>query len=363
MSETFTYPTSAELVSVAQDKMPRLIQDRPCFKLLPPRSVNDFFLMWEQMDNFQGIQQVRGLDGQPQRVKRVGIKRYLMEPGVYGEYLTVSERELTIRRAQGTFGTPIDISDLVMMLQDQLLQRRLDRVESQIWTLLLTGTFTVKNAEGLTVHTDTFPLQSYAASTPWSTWASATPLLDMRTMQLKHRGHSVAFDRRSTLYLNQKTVNDMLFNTNAADLYGRRTAGVGAPGSLGGTLNTLDDVNKIFMMENLPQVQPYDESYLSDGTDGNAAGTVVLYIPNGEGVLVGARPAGQTVGEFRFCRNANTPAMGDGAPGEGGMGSGPYMRVIDRGEFQVPRSIEVHDGYNGGPAIYYPTAIISVSGL
>jgi hypothetical protein len=42
---------------------------------------------------------------------------------------------------------------------------------------------------------------------------------------------------------------------------------------------------------------------------------------------------------------------------------GPYTKVIDRGELQVPRTIEVHDGHNGGPAIFYPSAVIKLSGL
>jgi len=343
---TFTFPTSAELIEIAQDKMPRLVQDRPVFKIFPIRSVDSHELIWEQRDNYQGLQQVRGLEGAFSRVKKTGLKRYKMDPGVYGEYEGIEETELTVRRQIGTFGTPIDISDLVMPIQDKLLGRRLDRIEYIIWTLLTTGTFAVSDGTGVVKHTDSFTLQTYAATIPWSTYATATPLADLRAIQLKHRGTSASFGADAELWVNLKTANDLLLNTNTADIYGRRTAGLG-------TFNNLEQINQLLAGENLPKIVIYDEGYLSDGTDGNAAGSYQLYIPNGSGVVVGKRPAGQTVGEYRMTRNANNPDM---APG-------PVMRVIDRGETVLPRSIEVYDGHNGGPALYFGSAIVKVTGL
>jgi hypothetical protein len=54
-----------------------------------------------------------------------------------------------------------------------------------------------------------------------------------------------------------------------------------------------------------------------------------------------------------MTRNANNPNMKPGA----------YMKVFDRGEATVPRSIDVHDGHNGGPCIYYPSALVKLSNL
>lgn len=351
---TFTYPSSAELIEIAQDKMPRLIQDRPIFDLMPIASQDENVLLWEQMDNFQGLQQVRGLNGAPQRVKKTGVNRYSMVPGAYGEYEPIDETEITTRRRIGQFGTPVDISDLVMYTQDKLLLRRLDRIELMGWTLLLTGTFSVANADGTVTHTDTFPVQSFSASTPWSTWATATPMQDLRTIQLKSRGHSVNFGRKAKCFVNRKTGNDILSNSNATDLYGRRTGQAAGPAlPPGGTLNTLKDVNAVLLDQDLPEIVIYDEGYLSDGTDGNAAGSFQLFIPNGEAVVVGVRPAGQTIAQFRYTRNANNPDAGPGA----------YMRVIDKGEIQIPRSVEVHDGFNGGPVIFFPSGIVKLTGL
>lgn len=332
---TFIYPTSAELQQVAQDKMPALMKNRPCFDIFPARSVDSHLLIWEQLDNFLGLQQVRGMDGEPSRVKKIGAKRYTMVPGVYGEFIDLDEQELTARRQYGTFGTPVDISDLVMLAQDQLLQRRLDRIEAIIWTLITTGTFSVSLPTGGVAHTDTYTLQTASRAVSWATVATATPLADFRAVQLLHRGHSVSFGKGARAFMNRGTFNTMISNTNAADLYGRRTAGLG-------TFNNLPQLNDLLAGDDLPQITIYDEGYLDDSN------TFQLFIPDGKVAIVGQRPAGQVIGEYRFTRNANNPNL---APG-------PYMKVVDLGDVRVPRRIDVHDGHNGGPVIYFPSAVV-----
>jgi hypothetical protein len=168
----------------------------------------------------------------------------------------------------------------------------------------------------------------------WGTFATATPLADLRAVQLLARGHSVRFDQSSRAYANQVTVNKMLANTNAADLYGRRTAGLG-------TANSLNQVNELYTMDGLPNIRVYDEGYL------NTSGTFVPHIPNDKVVVVGRRTDGAPIGEYQMVRNVNNPGMAPGA----------YMRVIDRGETEVPRTLEIHDGHNGGPALRFPSAV------
>ncbi len=332
---TFVYPTAAEIMQIAQDKMPRLTQDRPIFDIFPIRAVNETLLVWEQLDNFKGLQAARGLNGQPTRVQPIGLKSYQMQPGVYGEFAPINEMELTIRRAAGTWGSPIDISDLVLEKQDHLLQRRLDRIEYIGWTLLATGTFSVPAPNNAVVHTGTFPIQTYTAGTSWATAATSSPLADFSAVQLLSRGHSVDFGAVATAFMNRSTFNNLRANSNAADLYGRRTQGLG-------TFNNLQGINQLLMGDDLPQIVIYDQGYYTD------AGTFVTYIPANTAIVVGKRPAGQPVGEYRMTRNGNNPDL---APG-------PYMRVIDTGEFTVPRTLEVHDGFNGGPVVYFATAVV-----
>lgn len=325
-------------MAIAQDKLPNLMANRRIFDLFGVESVDDHIIMWEQMDNYTGLQQVRGLDGEPARVIKKGIKRYVMEPGTYGEFVNIDERELTTRRKIGQFGTGIDISDLVVSAQDQLLGRRLDRIENIGWTLLATGTFSVPGPNGAILHTDSYTTQSFTAAVPWATVSTATPLGDFRAVQLLHRGHSVQFDSSSLAYMNRVTWNRLISNSNPADLYGRRTAGLGI-------INNVGAFNQLLAGDDLPQIAIYDDGYLND------AGTFVPFLPNGTVILAGKRPAGQKVAAFKYTRNANNPDMAPGA----------YMKVIDLGEVKVPRSIQVHDGGNYGPAIYYPSAIVVLS--
>src|SRR5438132_6323718 len=185
-------------MAIAQDKMPRLTADRPVFDFFPMRSLDAALLVWEQLDNFRGLQQIRGLNGAPPKVQPIGLKQFVYQPGYYGEYTDINELEITQRRAPGTFGQPINISDLVLERQDQLLQRRLDRVEYIIWTLITTGTFSVPASPSIAgglpvVHTDTYPLQTFTAAVGWANSGSSAPLADFSAVQLLHRGHSVDF--------------------------------------------------------------------------------------------------------------------------------------------------------------------------
>lgn len=336
----FLYPTSAELKAVAQEKLPRLIKDRRIFQYFTLNDVESHRLMWEQRDNYLGLQQARGLGGAPAKVKRIGAKRYDMEPGVYGEFIELDETELTLRRKWATFGTPIDVKDLVMEAQEQLLQRRLDRIEQIGWTLLSAGTFSVSKPGGGVVHTDTFPIQTFTASVGWGTSATATPLANFRAIKLLARGKSTSFGPESKALMNQVTFNKMVTNTNANDLAGRRVTGLLSP------LNK-EEINKILLGEGLPQVEivDFEEGYFTDG------GTWTPFIADDKVLVVGKRPAGQPIAEYRMTLNLNNPNGGAGA----------YMKVIDHGDKRVPRSIEVHDGHNGGPVIYFPGSVVSMA--
>jgi hypothetical protein len=330
------FPTNAELELIAQDLLPRMMVDRPEFKWFPVANEDAFLVMWEQRDNWQGLQQVRGLNGEPGKVSRLGSKRYLMQPGVYGEFTTLDEMEMTVKRSPGTFATPIDVTDLVAREEERLLMRRIDRISTIIWTLLVTGTFSVAGPTGAVLHTDSYTTQTYSAAVTWVTSATATPLADLRAIQLLHRGHSVDFGSRAVAYMNRITFNQMISNTNAADIYGRRTQGLG-------TINSPEQLNQLLAMDDLPNFQVYDEGYLAE-----PSGTFTPYIPNNKVVVVGKRLDNSPIGEYKMVRNANNPGLAPGA----------YMKIVDNGDRAVPRLIQVHDGHNGGPALYFPSAIV-----
>ncbi|MCD9188244.1 MAG: major capsid protein [Pyrinomonadaceae bacterium] len=333
----FIYPTNEELKTIEQTKIHALSMNDPIFEHFPIVDVDSHVLSWEQRDNYKGLQQVRGLNGQPKRVNAVGGKKFTIEPGVYGEFATIDEIELTTRRQWGSFNQPVNIDDLVTEKQDQLLARRIDRIKAVLWTLVTLGVFTVLNELGQTVYGGTFPVQSFTAGVAWGTSATATPLANFRAVQLLSRGYSVDFGTRAKAYMNRVTFNKLVQNLNANDLAGRRTSG------LNSVLN-LTEINAILAGEGLPMIVVYDEGYLND------AGTFVPFIADDKVIVIGARPANQPVGDYAMTRNANNPNMEAGA----------YMKVVDD-EDDVPRLITVHDGHNGGPRIYFPSAIVRMS--
>jgi hypothetical protein len=336
MTNTFYMPTSTELTQIAQDKLPRLSQDRAIFDIFRIRDVDQPLVSWEQRDNFIGLMTGRGFNGEPGTVQRVGGHRYNMQPGVYGDKIVIPEQELLLRRQWGTFNTPININDLVMEGQDQLLEVALDRIEWVCWTLLVSGTFSVFNNNVL-VHSDSYTNQTYSAPVVWSTTATSGPLADFRAVKLLSRGHSVNFGRKAVAYMNQTTFNYMISNTNNSDLFGRRNAGLA-------TINNLADLNTLFLGDDLPQIQVYDETYFDN------SGSLQLFIPTGKVIVNGARPANSQVAEFQFTRNAQNVDM---APGL-------YNKIFDRRENDVPGGLEIHTGFNGGPAIMFPSSIVTM---
>jgi len=223
----------------------------------------------------------------------------------------------------------------VMECQDQLLGRRLDRIEKIVWDLLTAGTFSVAGPDGVTMHTDTFTLQTASAAVAWATFATATPLKDFRAVQLLSRGYSVSFGADAKAYMNRVTFNNLVANTNTADLAGRRTSGLQ-------TVLTLGEINSVLAGEGLPQIVIFDGGYL------DSSGTFQPFIPNSKVVVVGRRLDGAPIGNYVYTRNANNP----------GLEPGPYMKVVDNEEREVPRLIEVHDGHNGGPIIEFPSAVV-----
>jgi hypothetical protein len=338
---TFIYPTNAELNTIQPALTARMAAQRVGFDIMPMRSVNAATIEWEQRDNYRGLQQLRGLDGAPTHVKPIGTNRYSYEPGVYGEFQTITETELTKRRGAAAMNVPIAVDDLVAERQEQLTVRELDRMEQIVWTLLTTGTFSIALPGGAVGFTDTFALQTYSRITAWHTTGSAVPTQDWRAVGLLGRGKGVNFGGGANAYMNKATANDLLNNTVTTDLFGRRVGG-------GNTLNSINDLNRFQADLDLPTINVYDEGYYDDSN------TWTLFIPNNKVVVVGKRPAGQKIGEYVKTRNMVNP---DGAPGS-------YFFVKDRtgnapdGSRQVPPNMEVHAGHNGGPVIYYPGSIV-----
>lgn len=336
MPNGFSFPTNSQLTLVAQTLLPVNTMDSPIFKHFPVRTEDTDLIQWEQFDRFKGLQAARGLGGQPNKVEAVGLSRYEMQPGYFAEFMTIDEKDLTRLRVPGSYNAPLNLSTLVAQKQSQLMTRQIQQITRILWTLLANGTISVANGAGLTLYSESYTFQTISGSA-WGTPATGTPLADFRAVQLKHRGYSVRLDRSATAYMNQVTFNKLAANTNSADIYGKRTAGLATP--LG-----VAEVNVVLAGENLPQIEIYDEGY-QDESD-----TFVPYIADNKTIFVGARTDGSALGAYTMTRNASNP---NSAPGQHSY----VIDSADKGQ-KTPHEFEVHLGHNGGPICEFPSAVV-----
>ena len=336
----YEYPTTQELREINPEKIQLLERDRPTFSIFPQVDTDAWTLEWEVKDNWMGFQQLRGLNGQPSYVKMVGERAFSAEPGVFGEFMTIDEKMLTMRARNTRVGEPIDISSLVVERQDYLNLRELDLIEYIHWKALLDGQFSFVGPTGAT-YADQLPIQT-AAFSDWSNLATATPLADLLGLKELTVGKSISFGTAAQIFLNSTTLSYVLRNRNANDLGGQLAV------SSGGVkpLKALGEINTILTGHGLPQLVEYDEGYFAE-----PSGTFTRWIPTDVLSLVGARTNGEALGEYRMVRNANNENM---APGR-------YEEVIDNAGEDIPRQIEVHRGHNGGLVIFYGSAIVKIT--
>jgi hypothetical protein len=342
MTSAYVFPNNATLRQINQDYMPAMRAGRVGIDLFPEVDSDFDNVIWEQADDNVGLMQARGIGGSPPSVSPRGRKVWTKTPGYYGEFEPINELFITAKRQIGTWGSPIDVTDLVTKAQIKLMGRQYDRMEKVVWDLLAGGTYTVLGVSGVIQDSDAFPIPNYVAAVGWATFATATPLNDIRNVMLRARGHAVDFTG-GKIYMNQVTFNNLAQNNNPADLYGRRAAGLS-------TINGLQGFNELLMGENLPPIVIYDRGWKDD------TGLWQVFIPNGTAVAVGKRLDGSTIGEFLITRNANTEPVGS---------PGVYTHVIDTLDQggRLPRTLEVHRGMNAGPALYYPSAVCRMTGL
>ena len=327
----FIYPSNQVLTAVGKEKTHALEQDDPIFDYFPIEEENTSVLSWEQEDADTGLQQVRGINGAPKRVKPLGAKRYTVDPGVFGEFRTLDEKELTERRQYGDLGAPVNIGDLIAREQDRLLGREIDRIRQVLYLLVTKGQYNLLSETGQLIYAAAFAFPSYAASVAWSNLATATPLQDIRNMMLAGLDivTDATFGSEAKLFLNPKKIQQMVANTNANDL-GGRFQNISSSKGLG-------KINEILIEEGLPTIVPIEGKYVDEN------GTVQRFVPDDGGVLFGARR--ETMGSYTMTRNATNP---NSAPGG-------YDFVHE--ELRPPKTIEVHRGHNGGVKVKFGKSI------
>lgn len=352
----FVYPSAAAMERILPDLYARSAAERVGLQIFPIVTEDTYFVRWIQADNYYGLQQMRGLDGQPPKVTRTGEATYVYEPGVYGEHTEITERELLTRAIPGRPEIPIPIDDLVARDDNLLMQRELDRMENNVWNLIGNGvlSITLPGPNGPQVYNDSYTIQNYTSLVPWNTSATAAPIIDFQSVQQLEVGHGVDLGAGATAYMNQYTANLMLNNANTADFAGKRN-------QFGATLNDVGAMSNYFQGQNLPKIKVYDKGFQLIPLTGpitNVNTQFQKFIPNHRVIVVGARPGNSPVGNVKQTVQAMQPG--------GGLRSGPYRYITDSSRglntaLKTPPLIQVHRGWNGGPVIFYPSAVVSMT--
>lgn len=342
MPPTFEIPSAVELRRMAQIRLPMMNKSSVIFEHFPDEFTKAPLLRWAQKDNFVGMQQARGINGKPPLVSMVGDKIYVADPGYYGEFIQLDEFTLTTRRdAAMLSGMPMGIADLVGEAQAQLQTRYWTLKAYILWQLVLNGVFSVIDKTGTIVFKASYTPQSFAPTVPWSTLATSTPIKDLQSIFQVPFGQSVDMGPDATLYINSLDANNLVNNTNAADLGGKKL-------NYGQSVASLAEVNTLLRGYNVPTVKVCDETYVAEN------GTITRFIATGKGVVIGKRSDGAAIGAYRHTNNINS------MPGDP---DGTYSRVAQSAEDEIPMYVRVHNGHNGGPVLFYPGAIVKVTGL
>jgi hypothetical protein len=363
---TYSFQTNAKLSRIAQEKVAVLTLDDPIFLHFPIESVDADTILYEQKDNYTGLQNVRGVGGQYSSVSFVGESRYIVIPGYFGDKTVIDEMKLLRLRQPGTFGTAIDASQLVLEGQELLLNREIDRQRFIAWAMT-GGRFSAQSSQGAILYTDVFPIQGIDASgtqdgktsggqggtgystvysfvmTNWFNKSTATPTADLRQLAVIARGRGVTFGRKAVAYMNRNTWNAMIGNQNSADLKGTLISVLGAGVNIVGE----DMFNeKIAVAADIPKIVVYDEVYLGDGANGTTPGVAYPFLADGEVRVMGARVDGNRLGAIKMTRNAENE----------GQAPGPYDAAIQSKE--PPTTIAVYRGVNYGGIIEYPGSVV-----
>ncbi len=331
----YDFPQPSEMQRIADQKAPLIRARSVIWDFFEEESKDIDVLRWFQKDLYTGMQSWRGIGGKPAPVSLVGDQEYLAQPGSYGDFMPMDERFLmTYSRPESPDGPRVNLTEIVMELQDELLRREYLLKEFCLWKLLVEGTFTITK-DNATVYSGSYTQQSFSAGTAWATVATATPMKDLLGLPILGRGKQVNFGRGARLLMNQKTANYLILNTNAADIGGKLLGN-------GNTFNTLNDVNNVLQLNGCPTVEICEEGFF-DAANSN---TWTPWIPDNKFVLIGTRQDARYLGSYRMTKNVNSPS-----------GRGSYSKVMIEQD-EVPIRAEVHQGHNGGPVLLYPGSII-----
>ncbi len=348
MSRTYTYPTNVALDRVVQE----YVIDASSFmglQILPVEPAYTQKVQWDELDSERGMTAPHLLGTDPRIDLRLGSRLREYEPIAFKETDLVKEDELLRARQLGTLGGAINITPLIARIAKARMDKTRIRQEWTIWEALR-GQLTI-NENGVFT-SETFPVQQFAPTTPWSNLAAATPLKDFNAVKLLFRGTGATIAGAEAI-INQTTANWLLENQNAADLKGFQGANfTQLPFSL-------DQINTILAARGLPKLVVNDTGFINNN------GVFETFVKDGDVHIVGRRPMNEKVGAWISTPTLHRVVNGVESPGYFEIlevnghpsGGATSISMAQLGAGKNPK-FELTGGVYGGPALRFGRSII-----
>jgi len=306
-------------------------------------------VQWDELDSERGMTAPHNMESDPKIDRRPGSKLREYEAIPFKQTDVITEKELLRARQFGTLGGVVDLHDIVGRTMKARVDKTYLRAEWCIWQALM-GELEIEE-NNVYVH-EFFPVQVYNVVVDWDEFGTATPLRDFNAVKLLFRGTG-ASGKEATAYMNSTTINWLLENTNASDIQGFKGE------NFANLQFSLEDLNKILKKRGLPQIEEYDGGYIDE------AGDYQTFIPDGEVVVIGKRPAAQKVMTFAMTPSLHLEKNGQPVPGffsileVNGHGNPGVLEVssAELGAGKNPR-LEITGGVYGGPRMPYPRSIV-----
>lgn len=368
MPETLNFGQNFDIDLYPPDKIEREVDSDPLLKLAPLAYRDTSKVVFDIMDAGYGQLPLRGIEGEPETMTSPGYTQKVVTPGYYGGTTVVNEKEMTEGREYGTPNDPLNVKKRAMWILKNQTESALYRMRFVLSAFFRTGTFLVTHDSGKVSHGDI--MEGYASRNVFSPsigWAldpaNADPIADLLDWKATlQTGVGAAFDERSTLLARDKTLND-LFNTTVIREKFRM--------DYGNTPIGLKGVNEILKGYNLPSLTEYNEGrYRTRAAARDKDRTQFDFvIPHGSLIWGGHREDGVQAANFMLTRN-----LVKDPPDVGGRNNPDYTatnphatQAWARGIYtlvewrQMPPQLLTTLGFNGGPAVPYPSTFAGIS--
>lgn len=308
-------------------------------------------VQWDERDHDRGLTAAHAMGTDPKIDKRMGSTLRKYTPICFKESDLLKEDEILRARQLGTMAGTLDLSDEIARIARNRYVKTMARIEKLRWDCLK-GAIAI-DENGVKVN-ESFAIQTHNVTTVWDDLDDARPLHDLNTVKLLFR-KTGASAQGAKMYMNQQTANLLLENNNPDDLKGFQNS------NFTHLPYSVEEMNKILAARGLPDIVVYDNGYVDEDN------TFQPYLAFGEVIIVGNRPAGQSVGDFMSTPSLHNQIGGQPAPGYfagievNGVPSDQAgsVSMSQLGLGKNPK-VEIFGGIYGGPRLIYPKSIIAL---